>query len=244
MKLLSVHNEEHILALEKDILVIEDLVVRLRQDKVLDQAKDLMTQQNELMRLLDSLRENGNPETQTQAEAVVDRLQQQLNEMMAQMAKQMQRMPQENFNAGALDPKGAQADMKSYQSELEAIREMLANGDYEGAQKAAEALQQKIAEMMANMEAGFEGMRVSGQSSEAQEQLQEVEQKLAEVAQEERRILKETNSINERIREALEATREEKLDAFLQEQKDCVSEMRQSLSEVPRIPSTARNRSG
>ena len=236
MKLLAVHNEEHIVALEKDILVIEDLVVRLRQDKVLDQAKDLMTQQNELMRLLDALKESGNLETRDQAEAVVDRLQQQLNEMMAEMAKQMQRLPQENFNAGALDPKGAQADMKSYQSELEAIREMLAKGDFEGAQKAAEALQQRIAEMMASMEAGFEGMRVAGQSTEAQEQLQEVEKRLAELAQEERRILKDTNSINEKIREALEASRKEKLDTFLQEQRDRVSQMRQALSEVPEDP--------
>ena len=128
MKLLSVHNEEHIVTLEKDILVIEDLVVRLRQDKVLDQAKDLMTQQNELMRLLDALKESGNLETRDQAEAV-DRLQQQLSEMMAEMAMVAS---SRKLQCGSTRPKRCTGRYEELPGELEAIREMLAKGDFEG----------------------------------------------------------------------------------------------------------------
>jgi len=235
-RLIYVQNEESIEWLEKDILLIEDLVERLRQDKLLDQTRDLMTQQDELMRLLDEMKMDPSDENSARAEAVVDRLQEQLQEMMNNLAKQSQKLPYENFNPGALDPKGTQADVKDFQSELEEIRRMLAEGDIEGAQKAAEALQQRIAEMMASMESGFDGMNMAAASTEAQEQLGKVEAEVAQVSKEEKRILRETNDINENVREAMEAMRQKRLDAFFEEQRERVAQIRKKLSEIREDP--------
>lgn len=231
-RLLVVQNEEQIALLEVDILHLEDLVDRLRKDKLLDQTRDLLSQQDELMRLLDEMKNDPNADNTERAEAMVDQLQNQLSSMMKELAKQTKKLPHENFNPGALDPKGTQADVRDFQSELNEIRRLLAEGDIEGARKAAEELQKRIAEMMASMEEGFDGLRMGGASGEMQEKLQEVDAEVGQVAKEERRIFRETSEVNENVRKAMEEMRQERLDPFFQVQKERVAQIRKELREI------------
>ena len=139
---------------------------RLREQKLLDQTRDLVTQQAELMELLESLRSDASEERAEAAVAMLDQLQSQLDQMMRDLMAQAKDLPYENFNPGALDPQGTHQSISDLRSQMDAIREKLAQGDIEGAMKLAQALQQQMASMMATLEEGLEGFALAGADPE------------------------------------------------------------------------------
>lgn len=229
LTLLFAHNNEAVDALEEDIVKLEDLVDALREDKLKSQTRDLLTQQAQLMDLLDALRKSGDPSDVAKAQRQIDALQDQLRSMMEQVAKQAKRLPYDNFNASALDPKGTHKDVMDFQKELDAIRDLLAQGRIDEAMKKAEELQKAMAELMASMEEGLEG---TGGGGEAQQKMSELEQRLGEVAAEEQALHRETSEIAEAQAEAMQQARGESLKELLREQKEKADAARMRLSEI------------
>jgi hypothetical protein len=232
LALLGGHNDAAVEALEDDIMKLEDMVERLRQDMLKEKTKDLLAQQEELMKMLEELAKSGDTQLAAQAMQQLDALQQQLDQMMQDLAKQIQEMPAENFNKGALEPEETQKDVMDFQKQLDAIKEMLKKGDVEGAMKAAAELQKAMAEMMAKMDEGFEGFGGMGMSGEQRQRLQEMEQKVSELAREEQQLYEETSEMVEKLDEALRQQMKEKLQAFVDEQKQRAKELQEKLEQA------------
>lgn len=231
LTLLWTDNNESVDALEEDIIKLEDLVDRLRQDKLMTQTRDLLSQQGQLMDLLDKLRKSGDPNDIAKAQEQIDALQDQLRNMMEQIAKQAKKLPFDNFNASALDPKGTHKDVVDFQKELDEIRELLAQGRIDEAMKKAEELQRAMGELMSSMEEGFEGM-AGAASSEAQEKMSEMEQKLGEVAAAEKEVHEGTSEVAEARKEAMQEALGESLKELMREQKQKADAARAKLGEI------------
>ena len=232
LTLLWTHNNESVDALEDDIMKLEDLIDRLREEKLLTQTRDLLSQQGELLQLLEKLKEGSDPQDMKKAQAQIDALQAKLQAMMEQVAKQAKKMPFDNVNMSALDPEGTHENVLDFQKELDEIRELLAQGKIDEAMAKAEALQKKMAELMSTMEQGFEGMSLAGGGAERQEKLGKIEQQLGELSRDEKGIHQETGEINDARREALEAQHESELKDVLEEQRRRVEALRKQLSQV------------
>jgi len=232
IQLLSTHNTDTITTFEKDILALDRLIDRLREDKLKEQTRDLLAQQDELIRLLEELKNSDSTELSEQAQSMVDQLQDQLDSMMNQLMKQAKNLPYENFNPGALDPEGTQNDISSFKDALDAIREKLAEGDIAGATELAENLQQQMTEMMAMMEQGFEGSSMAGGNTELQQEMLSLDQDLSEVVRDEKEIFRDTSDVSETLRNAMDNQSREQMDRFIQEELQKVEELRKNLSKV------------
>ena len=241
LTMLWTHNNESVDALEEDIVKLEDLVDRLRQEKLMTQTRDLLSQQGKLMELLDKLAKSGNAEDAAKAQKQIDALQDQLRDMMEQIAKQAKRLPYDNFNASALDPQGTTKDVFDFQKELDEIRDLLAQGRVEEAMKKAEELQKAMASLMSSMEEGFEGMS-GGMSAEAHQKMTELDQKLGEVAAAEQAVHQGTTEVAESRQQAMQEAAGETLKEMLREQKEKADQQRQKLGEVGTDPMDPRDR--
>lgn len=243
ISLFSGHNNDVIGALEKDIIALEKLVDKLREQKLMEQTRDLLSQQNELMDLLAAMKDGASAEDQERAQKQVDQLQQQLENMMQQVAKSAKNLPYENFNAGALDPEGTQKNVMDFQKMLDEIRKKIQEGDMEGAMKLAEEMQKQMAEMMAQMEQGFEGMPMAGGGGPSP-MMQEMQGDLANLEREQAKLVEETDPVAEAQRKAMEEKRKEQLDAILEEQKQKAQALREELDQInpKNVSESSRNK--
>jgi len=232
IQLLASHNNDTIATFEKDILALDRLIDRLREDKLKEQTRDLLSQQDELIRLLEELKSAESAELSQQAQAMVDQLQDQLDSMMNQLMKQAKNLPYENFNPGALDPEGTQNDISNFKDMLDAIREKLAEGDIAGATELAQNLQQQMTEMMAMMEQGLEGTSMAGGNSELQKEMLSLDQDLSEIIRDENEIFRDTSDVSDAVRNAMDQQSREQMDRFIQEELQKVEQLRKNLSKV------------
>ena len=231
LALLHGHYLDTTRALEEDIIKLEDLVRGLREEMFKEQARDLAAKQEELRKLLEALK-NGEVDM-SEALAKIDELQKQIDEMMAELAKQAKNMPMEHFNASALDPEGALQDMDSFQDQLDKMREMLAKGDIEGAMKLAEEMQRQLAEMAAMMEEELDGMSgMGGMGGAGQQEMMELDRRISELSEEESKIFDETNEIAQEVMEAVREALKEQMDEFLAEQLERVAQLMEELEEA------------
>lgn len=231
ISMFSGHHDEVVTALEKDILALEKLVDKLREQKLMEQTRDLLSQQNELMDLLSAMKDGASPEDKERAEQQLNQLQQQLENMMQQVAKNAKNLPYENFNAGALDPEGTQKNVLDFQKMLDEIRKKIQEGDMEGAMKLAEEMQKQMAEMMAQMEQGFEGMPMAGGGGPSP-MMQEMQGDLANLEREQAQIYEETDPVAEAQRKAMEEKRKEEIDSILEEQKQKAQALKEQLDQI------------
>ena len=233
IRLLHKHNQDHILILEEDIWTLDKLVDRLREQKLLDQTRDLVSQQADLMELLENLQREGSASDTDAAVAMLDQLQNQLDSMMRDLMAQAKDLPYENFNPGALDPQGTHQSISDLRSQMDAIREKLAAGDVEGAMALAQELQQQMASMMATMEEGLEGFPLAGADPETTRALSKLESSVDELAKEEGSLLQETTEISTSLEKALDSLLKTGVERMQKMTREKLEEITDQLAEVP-----------
>ena len=242
IRLMHQHNQDHIQILEEDIWTLDKLVDRLREQKLLDQTRDLVAQQAELMELLESLRDDGSAERTEAAVAMLDQLQSQLDAMMRDLMAQAEDLPYENFNPGALDPQGTHQSISDLRSQMDAIREKLAQGDIEGAMALAQALQQQMASMMATLEEGLEGFALAGADPETTRALAKLETSVEELAKDEGALLQETTEISTSLEDALDSLLKTGVDRMQKMAQEKLEAIEEELSQVPPEALTPRDK--
>lgn len=194
MEILRGLNKEGIEETERSILDLKEQLDQSREDRILDQGRDLLEAQNDLRDLLEKLKSGADDALTAEAERTLDELEANLRRMQREMAKLVERTPYENQNPSQ-KPSETQEDMNSIEKEMAEIRELIRQGKIEEAMKRLEELNKATQELMAALQNDFGDSQAN---SPAQKELAAFEMKLSEVADGQQGVRDETREAQER----------------------------------------------
>ena len=126
--------------LEKDALVVADLISEARLNDAAEIAREMQQLRSEIASLIGELRRGQTPELQRALMAALDRAERRIEALRQQLREAMQYVPGEFVNRQSQQA-GQSADA------LQSVREALANGDLDAAEAALMKLDQTIEAM-------------------------------------------------------------------------------------------------
>ncbi|MGM0577837.1 MAG: DUF4175 family protein [Myxococcota bacterium] len=218
-------NEEGVTELEDGVWALKQELERSRQERLLDEGRDLMEAQNDLMGLLEQMKEGGDETLARDAERKLDDLLDSLRQMEQEMGRLAERTPYENQN---LQRKRSdeEVDMESIRERVERVRELIRQGKMDEAMALLEELNRETQEMMAGLQSDFGGRQVA---SKAQEKMAEFQQKQREIEDGQRGVLEETGALDESMKERRRREMEEKAREAMEEARDKAAQIREEL---------------
>lgn len=213
LKMIAQTNDEATGDLEQSIFRLKDELDRSRQDRVLEEGRELLEQQESLRELMARIAEgDADPELAAEAERKLDQLEASLRRMANELGQLSERSPYENQNP-AQRASETEEEVDAMQSEMDAIRQLMREGKIEEAMKRLEALNKATQEWMAALDEDF-GER-DEQPSPHRRALTEFQMELSEVTDGQRGVESETGEETAALqRERQEALDEELADLY------------------------------
>ena len=144
-------NEEGASELETGVLTLKELLDESRRERLLDEGRELLEAQNELMELMKEM-QGGDPEAAREAERLLDQLEENLRRMEQELAKMAERTPYENQNLQPPEPSDSQVDVRSLRDRMAEVRELMRQGRIDEAMKLLEELNRETQEMIAALQ--------------------------------------------------------------------------------------------
>ncbi|MBI4596406.1 MAG: hypothetical protein HY730_08535 [Candidatus Tectomicrobia bacterium] len=221
---LLARQKEIVVELEKDILFLYSLIKRARLEDIYRLGEELLDRQ---MSLLEKLQELKNSDSKDLLEALkkeLDKLQELLASMAAQMSKLMLNIPQDFLNSEAL--KGMKLDDLSKQ--MEELKDALASGNLDEALAKAEQLMSTLAKMLSSFREYASGSPLF-EMSELMQGTQEMLNDLEQVIAEETALNRETEKMEDIFRDKQEKIAQGKIQKFLQYIQKKLTELSQHL---------------
>jgi hypothetical protein len=176
--------------LERDTLVLEDLLARSRLDDAVALAQELNRQRQRLASLLAVLRRQPDEATRRSLLAEIARAEAQMRDLAARLAQMETEVPGEFANADAMQ-------IPETESALASLREAVERNDLDAAMRHLAALENELSEMRGAIEGGasdFENARSSGDAQALAAAIDGVRQTLAQ----QRQVANETASVRSR----------------------------------------------
>jgi hypothetical protein len=184
--------------LEKSALYLEQLLDKSRAEDLVRLAKDLASKRRDLADLLEKYKAAPSDAARQELVARIQRMKERVKELLARMQEAAKGFNDEHMNQEALAELQKSQDLVSG---LDAIEQLLAKGDVEGAMKALDQMAATMDQMLAGMQ------RTAGMPDEkAQALMKEMlafKQQLDRVKGEQQKAADETAEIRKRYRDAL-----------------------------------------
>jgi hypothetical protein len=176
--------------LERDTLVLEDMLARSRLDDAVALAQELNRQRQRMASLLAALRRQPDEATRRALLAEIARAEAQMRELAARLAQMEAEVPGEFANAEAMQ-------IPETETALASLREAVERNDLDAAMRHLAALENELSEMRGAIEGGtsdFENARSSGDAQALAAAIDGVRQTLAQ----QRQVASETASVRSR----------------------------------------------
>src|SRR5699024_1788238 len=103
-----------------------------------------------LRSLLEQYQKTNDPQVRARIERELDRLGRRMNELMQKLAAQVEQLPQQHFNAQALDRSDTEEQIDTMRNAMKQLRSSLASDDANAAMKAFEQLSKNLDELYQN----------------------------------------------------------------------------------------------
>lgn len=221
VQLLFAANVDATDAVEATIFELKRLLDKARQDKVLQQGRDMLEVQNELRELMEKIK-GGDKEAVKDALGKIAELQAKLRRMQREMAKMAERVPYENQNMSS-KPKGDQSEAKSMEDAMAEIERLMREGKIDEAMKRLEELNKQTQELMAGLQDDFKRVRVT---QKGRQMMSEFQQQLSQVADGQRGLSSEAGQEQRKADEQRMAQQREALEAAKGDAKAIRDELR------------------
>lgn len=226
-------NEEGTGLLETAILELKEALDRERKDRLLEEGRDLLETQTELMDLLEKLKNGKDDALQAEADRKLDELLRKIRKMEEELGKLAERSPYENQNLQQ-EPSDTRKDMMSIRDRLAEVRRLLREGKVEEAMKLLEELNRNTQEMMAALQEDFGPG--SAMEAEARRKMLELQMKLGELGDGQRGVREETGGARKEMDEARRREAEEALREALESARSKAKEIEEKLRQAPEAP--------
>ena len=189
---------------EYDLLYIDKLIKKQRIEDLLAEADDLYKAQADMADLLSQYKRTGDPAVLEELRDLMQELQSKFESLMKRMAEMRKGLPEEFINSDAMDS----SNVKNMASEMEKLRQALADGDVDDAAKMAEDFLAMMNTWMSSLEQSAGSMGET-MSRETMARLQEVGERINDLVQREKVI---EDALSEIQKEAMEQS--ESMDAM------------------------------
>ena len=152
---LAKHNAETVPELEQAVLLIDRLVDRQHQERVLGEGKELVRQTDRLLEMMAELEKTGDEALRLRMARELERMKQSLDQMARDLHRQAKSLPHDRFNQSALGDRGTTQSLRSFRREIAEIQQLLADGKMDEARRRLEELASSSQNMMASLEGDF-----------------------------------------------------------------------------------------
>jgi hypothetical protein len=220
-------NVAEVAELERDVLLLDDLLGKKRLEALLAVADELSAARDRLKKLLSDYKKTKDPALKQEIERQLREMEQKLAELMKKAQRLSGELPDQYLNAEAM----GRNDM---QSRIDDIRQMLDKGDVDKALDELSRLSSTLDRMTSSMEADLRGYRRERFSAE-DKAIAELENKLADLGEEERRLYAETEEVAGRARQEAQRQMKDKIDALTKKTKDKLERLRKQLDQIDPI---------
>jgi hypothetical protein len=196
---LEKYAEEAVEATEQMVLTAEQMQREQNMADMEGSGREMMDLQEELMRSLENLKADDREAVEEVLDSL-DEVEKMLQDLMEALAEKSPDLPEEFLNSDALKEMPFQEAMDA----LEQIRQMLREGDIEGAKKAAGELLKSLSDMMNRLEQASEDFE--NRAQEAIDRLKKFTVPAIDgVIKEQQEILKKTEDLDGKIADGRES---------------------------------------
>ncbi len=224
MKPLREGNGKHVAELERDVLLLDDLVDRQRMEELLAVADEMAKARDRLKGLLEQYRKTRSEAVRRDIERELRALERRLAELGQKMSRLSGEVPDEFLNREAM----GDGDM---QKRLDSIKSLLDKGDVDQAAQELARLSQTLDKMVSTLEGDLRGFR--GERFSAEEKaLSELEDRLADLEHDERQLQQEAENLRTSQKQKAQELMRDRVEPLLSKLKQETQEMRGKLGEV------------
>ncbi|MCA9523311.1 MAG: DUF4175 family protein [Myxococcales bacterium] len=224
-------NESQIGALEKHIPFVQNLIGRQKQENVLSSVKDLLSDQNRLMELMNQLKNKPNAKLAAEVKRKIAALETKLQQIMKQLAAPTTVLPDERFNRSAFKHGKNMTSLSKMKDRLRRMKELLAKGKYDEALNMANNLQNELQNLRASMNRDLRRFQ-NEKFSAAYQGVKKMTRKLERLEREQRRIQSKTSKISEAYNKKLQRLMRKQMDKFLKKQLAKVRQLEHKLGRI------------
>lgn len=214
----------HVAELEKDVLMLDDLLGRQRLEELLAVGDEMARARDRLKSLLEEYRRTRSDALKAEIERELRQLERRLAELQAKASRLASELPDEFVNSDAMRK-------QNLQDQLGRIRELMARGDVEQAMAELEKMSSSLGRMMAGLEGGLRSYRRERFSAE-EKALAEMENRLRDLEHDEQQLKNETQTLRERTRAEARKQMRDRIDPLLRRAKEKVAKLKKSLGGV------------
>jgi hypothetical protein len=217
--------DKHTAELEKDVLLLDDLIGRQRLEDLARLGRDLTDAHQRLQDLLQRYKATKDPGLRRQLEREARDLRQRINDLAQKIAalKARNDVPEEWRNM---------PDMKAVAEQARKLDDLLERGDEAGLSKALSELGENLKSLRQMLDQNLEGFGAERFPQENRV-VAELMKKIGDLEGDERALQKETQALADRQEAEIEKRLKGQLDEFLKRENEKVERLRSRLAGVP-----------
>ncbi len=217
-------NERHVTELERDVLLLDDLLGRQKMEELLAVADEMAAARSRLKQLLNQYKKSRSEALKAEIEREI----RELERRMAELAEKAQRLqgevPDEFLNSEAM----GRNDM---QTRLDRLRDLLQKGEIDKAQAELERLSQGLDNLMKGMEGDLRSYRRDRFTAE-DKALGEMEDRLADLAHDEEQLKRGSEEVKARASEKAQQLLKSRAEGLTRRLMEKVARLRKQVADI------------
>ncbi len=218
---------------ERAVLLLEDTIAEHIAGDVQRNLEELGDIRDRLRDLMQQYVDTQDPAVREQIERELRRLEARMQELLSRLAQQMQNLPAEHLNLEGLEPSELGESLEQMGSSMERIRELLDEGDVEGAMAMLEEMAAGLDAMSAALDGPLDAAQPDG-LSEFDQQLAELMDQVNELELQQQDIEQATAELEQQMHAERQAEIAEVLERQLDALHEQMGALRRELEQSPR----------
>ncbi len=213
--------------LERDILFLIKITNRQKMNQAMDLERELEKLTESLRDEFEKIKNKKSPISPSELKKKLDKIEQTFQQMMEQLAKQTQGMPDEFLNPESVK----QLNLENFQASLEKIKSLIEQGDMQAAMEELEKMSQDLQSLANQLDQSGEEMD-DLVDMETMERIDDSLENLEQVQKQQKDLLEETTAMNKELRNAQLEKFEDELSKFFEALKKDVNAAQEVLKET------------
>ncbi|MBI5308605.1 MAG: hypothetical protein HZB37_09815, partial [Planctomycetes bacterium] len=223
--------DEEVAVVENSIIFLNELIQKQKLEDVLDTGKKLIQSQNDVAKLLDKLRKDGDANMREKTLAELKRIEETIRQMMEKLMKMAEGEHLDEFlNEDAL--KGLEEN--NVMNDLNAMKDAFNKGDLEAALESAQKLLSALQGMMDKMK-GAAQRHTDSSFSDTLNKTNQVLDKIAELENRERELTENTEKLKKAIQKRASESMTGDLKSFFERQGKRVESIKKDIFDTKEL---------
>lgn len=223
--------DEEVAVVENIIIFLNELIQKQKLEDVLDTGKKLIQSQNDVAKLLDKLRKDGDASMRDKTLAELTRIEETIRQMMEKLMKMAEGERLDEFlNEDAL--KGLEEN--NVMKDLNAMKDAFNKGDLEAALESAQKLLSSLQGMMDKMK-GAAQRQTDSSFSDTLNKTNQVLDKIAELENRERELTENTEKLKKAIQKRASESMTGDLKSFFERQGKRVESIKKDIADTKEL---------